>query len=110
MTKFVVAKNKIVSLSYVLRNQQGEIFEYSDLPVTTLHGSGNDLFPKIEQALEGQVVGDRVVAQLSPPDSFGATTPTSPSPTSSTTPRPNCDASRPSSKRRTPRAKSSNSW
>ncbi len=67
----VVAKNKVISLIYVVRNQKGEIFEYRDLPVSYVHGSGADLFPKIEQALEGRTVGDRVAVQLTPADAFG---------------------------------------
>ena len=67
----VVTKNKVVSLVYVLRNERGEIFEYRDLPVSYVHGSGVDLFPKIEQALEGRAVGDRVAVQLTPADAFG---------------------------------------
>jgi len=66
-----VAKNKVVSLTYLLRNQKGDIFEYRDLPVSYVHGSGADLFPKIEQALEGRNVGDRVTVTLSPADAFG---------------------------------------
>ncbi len=71
MSVSVVAKNKVVSLTYVLRNQQGDIFEYRDLPVAYVHGSGADLFPKIEQALEGRNVGDRVTVTLTPADAFG---------------------------------------
>lgn len=67
----VVAKNKVISLIYVVRNEQGGIFEYRDLPISYVHGSGADLFPKIEQALEGRVVGDRVSVQLTPADAFG---------------------------------------
>src|SRR3990167_3893169 len=67
----VVAKNKVVSLIYVVRNEGGEIFEYRDLPVSYVHGSGADLFPKIEQALEGRAIGDSVVVQLTPADAFG---------------------------------------
>jgi len=67
----VVAKNKVVSLIYMVRNEKGEIFEYRDLPVSYVHGSGADLFPKIEQALEGRAVGDRVAVQLTPADAFG---------------------------------------
>lgn len=67
----VVAKNKVVSLIYVVRNEKGEIFEYRDLPVSYVHGSGADLFPKIEQALEGRTVGERVSVQLTPADAFG---------------------------------------
>jgi len=71
MSASVVAKNKVVSLTYVLRNQKGDIFEYRDLPVAYVHGSGADLFPKIEQALEGRNVGDRVMVTLTPADAFG---------------------------------------
>jgi len=67
----VVAKNKVISLIYVVRNEKGEIFEYRDLPISYVHGSGADLFPKIEQALEGRAVGDRVSVQLGPADAFG---------------------------------------
>jgi FKBP-type peptidyl-prolyl cis-trans isomerase SlyD len=67
----VVAKNKVVSLIYMVRNEKGEIFEYRDLPISYVHGSGTDLFPKIEQALEGRAVGDRVAVQLTPADAFG---------------------------------------
>jgi FKBP-type peptidyl-prolyl cis-trans isomerase SlyD len=55
----------------VVRNEKGEIFEYRDLPVSYVHGSGADLFPKIEQALEGRAIGDRVAVQLTPADAFG---------------------------------------
>ena len=67
----VVAKNKVIFLIYVVRNEKGEMFEYRDLPIAYVHGSGADLFPKIEQALEGRVVGDRVSVQLTPADAFG---------------------------------------
>ena len=67
----VVAKNKVISLIYVVRNEKGEMFEYRDLPIAYVHGSGADLFPKIEQALEGRAVGDRVAVQLTPADAFG---------------------------------------
>ncbi len=71
MSDTLVAKNKVVSLVYAVRNQKGDLFEYRDLPVSYVHGSGVDLFPKIEQALDGRVVGDRVVVQLSPAEAFG---------------------------------------
>lgn len=71
MTAPIVTRNKVVSLIYAIRNHQGELFEYRDLPVSYVHGSGTDLFPKIEQALDGHVIGDRVVVQLTPADAFG---------------------------------------
>lgn len=71
MTAPIVTHNKVVSLIYAVRNHQGDLFEYRDLPVSYVHGSGADLFPKIEQALDGHAIGDRVVVQLAPADAFG---------------------------------------
>jgi FKBP-type peptidyl-prolyl cis-trans isomerase SlyD len=71
MTPSVVAKHKVVSLTYVLRNQQGGIFEIHDLPVAYVHGCGTDMFPQIEQALEGRAVGERVTVPLSSREAFG---------------------------------------
>lgn len=75
MTQSVVARDKVVSLTYVLRNERNEIFEYRDLPVSYLHGAGSDLFPKIEAALDGHAVGDRVTVKLTPEESFGVRDP-----------------------------------
>ena len=66
-----VAENKVISIVYAVRNEKGEMFEYRDLPVSYVRGSGVDLFPKIGQALEGRTVGDRVAVQLTPADAFG---------------------------------------
>ena len=66
-----VAKDKVVSLTYVLRDQQGQVFEYSDLLVDYLHGSGQGLFDKIEHALLGRAVGEQVAVTLSPAEGFG---------------------------------------
>lgn len=71
MPASVICKNKVVALTYVLRNQKGEVVEIHDLPVSYVHGSGADLFPKIEQALEGHVIGDAVTVTLLPEESFG---------------------------------------
>ncbi|MDO8703708.1 MAG: hypothetical protein Q7J84_02050 [Sulfuricaulis sp.] len=71
MTTPVVTRNKVVSLIYAVHNQKGELFEYRDLPVSYVHGSGAELFPKIEQALDGHAIGDRVAVQLSAADAFG---------------------------------------
>jgi FKBP-type peptidyl-prolyl cis-trans isomerase SlyD len=67
-----VSRNKIVSVSYVLRKADGEIYELSDLPIAYLHGAGSDLFPQIERALEGKSIGEQVVVTLDPDQAFGA--------------------------------------
>lgn len=66
-----VRKNTVVSITYVLRDQQGDIFEYTDLPVSYVHGGGHELFDKIERALEGHAVGDKITVDLSPEEGFG---------------------------------------
>jgi FKBP-type peptidyl-prolyl cis-trans isomerase SlyD len=68
----IVARNKVVAVTYTLRNARGEVYEHRDLPVAYVHGAGSDLFPKIEQALEGRQVGERVEVTLEPHEAFGA--------------------------------------
>lgn len=71
MSETIVEKDKVVSVTYVLRDQQGGVFEYSDLPISYLHGSGSDLFEKIENAMVGHKIGDKVEVKLPPADGFG---------------------------------------
>lgn len=47
-----VTANKVVSVTYVIRKQDGEIFEYTDLPIDYVHGMNSKLFGKVERALE----------------------------------------------------------
>jgi len=72
MSGSVVKKDKVVSLTYVLRNERDEIVEYSDMPVAYMHGGDSDLFPEIEQALEGRAIGEKITVTLPPARAFGA--------------------------------------
>jgi FKBP-type peptidyl-prolyl cis-trans isomerase SlyD len=107
MTDPIVTKNKVVSLIYAVRNQKGDLFEYRDLPVSYVHGSGADLFPKIEEALDGHAVGDRVVVQLSPTEAFGERDPKLTFTDDIENAPPELRASARSSRPRTPRARAS---
>lgn len=71
MSEPIVSKNKVVSLTYTLRDQGGNVVEMSDLPVSYVHGGKSDLFEKIEAALEGRTVGEHVGVDLSPEEGFG---------------------------------------
>ena len=71
MQQDLVRPNKVVSLTYVIRKQDGEIFEYTDLPIDYVHGAGSRLFRKIEQALEGRKVGEKISVTLAPEEGFG---------------------------------------
>lgn len=75
MSVTVITRDTVVALTYTLRNQKGEVVEIHDLPVSYVHGSGADLFPKIEQALDGKTVGDTVTIELTPEESFGVPDP-----------------------------------
>ncbi|KPK49122.1 MAG: hypothetical protein AMS22_14205 [Thiotrichales bacterium SG8_50] len=67
-----VEPNKVVSVTYLLRNQRGDIVDYRDLPVAYVHGAGSELFPQIEQALTEKTVGETIEVTLGPDEAFGA--------------------------------------
>jgi FKBP-type peptidyl-prolyl cis-trans isomerase SlyD len=69
--EYTVSRNKFVYLTYTIWDRHGTLFEQYDLPVGYVHGVNGPLFEKIEQALEGRSVGDRVEVILTPQDSFG---------------------------------------
>ncbi len=71
MSEQTVKKDKVVTLTYTLKDENGDIFEYRDLPVSYLHGHHSDIFPQIEAGLYGRKVGDTVTIRLSPDDAFG---------------------------------------
>lgn len=71
MSDPVVAKNKVIAVTYRIYNQDGEVFEHSDIPVPYVHGCGSGIFEKVEQALLGKTVGDQVEVELSPEEGFG---------------------------------------
>ncbi|MEZ5646543.1 MAG: peptidylprolyl isomerase [Burkholderiaceae bacterium] len=60
----------VVSLTWTLKDTLGEVLDELDDPVEFLVG-GNDLLAKIEDALQGHVVGDSVDIHLEPQDAFG---------------------------------------
>ncbi|HUT40626.1 MAG TPA: peptidylprolyl isomerase [Gammaproteobacteria bacterium] len=72
MTGQFVSRNKVVSFTYSIVDQTGNVIEQSDLPISYVHGGPHDLFEKVEHELEGSVVGDTVAVQLSPEEGFGA--------------------------------------
>lgn len=66
-----IIQGMVVAINYSLKDENGNLFEHRDIPVSYLHGSGAELFPKIEQALAGKSVGDQVNISLNPDESFG---------------------------------------
>lgn len=71
MSKTVVSKDKVVSITYSIVDVQGEVLEQSDLNVSYVHRGPNHMFPEVEAALEGCGVGDKVDVTLTPEQAFG---------------------------------------
>lgn len=67
----LVAMNTVVTMTYELKNADGEVLESSADPVAYLHGGYDNIFPKVEEAMHGKNVGDVVEVSLEPVDGFG---------------------------------------
>lgn len=66
-----ITKNCVVTLDYSVTDTQKNILDSGAEPLIYLHGGYSDIFEKLELALEGKKVGDNVVVQLTPKESFG---------------------------------------
>ena len=66
-----VAMNTVVTMTYELKNTDGEVLESSAEPVAYLHGGYDNIFPKVEEAMHGKNVGDVIEVSLEPVDGFG---------------------------------------
>ncbi len=66
-----IGRDAVVSLSYTLKDAQGEVIEESKEPMTYLHGGYGNVFPLVEQALQDKGVGQAVRVKLEPSDAFG---------------------------------------
>jgi FKBP-type peptidyl-prolyl cis-trans isomerase SlyD len=66
-----ITKDKVVTVTYRVEDELGEVIERIDLPVSYVHGRDSGLVEKVELALEGKGAGDEVAVALSPADGFG---------------------------------------
>ena len=66
-----VAKNTVVTLDYSVTDPDGELVDAGKEPLIYLHGGYDDIFPKIEEALQGKKVGESIVVKMQPDDAFG---------------------------------------
>ena len=66
-----IGKDTVVTITYIVRDMEGKLLEESDQPVSYLHGGYDNIFPLVEQALEGKAVGDKIDLKLQPADAFG---------------------------------------
>ena len=66
-----IGKDTVVTITYIVKDMDGKLLEESDEPVSYLHGGYDNIFPLVEQALEGKAVGESIDLKLQPSDAFG---------------------------------------
>jgi FKBP-type peptidyl-prolyl cis-trans isomerase SlyD len=66
-----ITKDCVVTLHYSVVDSQNYPLDPGDEPLVYLHGGYEDIFEKVEQALEGKEVGESIAVKLSPKESFG---------------------------------------
>lgn len=72
MTEKTVAKFQVISFTFTITDESGQVQEQSPMPMDYIHGLPNSqMFPKVEAALEGKKVGDSVSVTLTPAEAFG---------------------------------------
>ncbi|NIB41976.1 peptidylprolyl isomerase [Pseudomaricurvus alkylphenolicus] len=67
-----ITTNKVATIHYTLKNEQGETLDSSEgqEPLAYLQGHQN-LVPGLEQALEGKSVGDKLSLVVAPEQGYG---------------------------------------
>jgi FKBP-type peptidyl-prolyl cis-trans isomerase SlyD len=66
-----IKRDKFVSLTYTITDENDEILERIDMPVNYVHGRDSQVIEKVEKALEGCAQGDEISVELSPDEGFG---------------------------------------
>jgi FKBP-type peptidyl-prolyl cis-trans isomerase SlyD len=66
-----IAKNTVVSMDIELSDINGTLVERSEEPLVYLHGGYDNIFPLVEQTLEGHKIGDALKVRLEPEEAFG---------------------------------------
>jgi FKBP-type peptidyl-prolyl cis-trans isomerase SlyD len=68
----VVQRGKLVTLTYSITDDAGNLLEQNDLPVSFVYGSDTELIGGVDAALLGKRAGDSVTAEVPPESGFGA--------------------------------------
>jgi FKBP-type peptidyl-prolyl cis-trans isomerase SlyD len=67
-----ITKNKVASIHYTLKDNDGNVIDTSDNrePLAYIHGNGN-LIPGMEEGLEGKSKGDKLALKIAPEKGYG---------------------------------------
>lgn len=66
-----IIKDSVVSITYQLANSDGEVLEQTEEPISYLHGGYDNIFPTVEEQLQGKKTGDTLTVILEPDFAFG---------------------------------------
>lgn len=72
----IIRSGKFVSLTYRIFDQDGQVLEHNDLPVSYVHGDERALIGGLDQAVLGHQAGDEVEVLVPPEEGFGFHDPT----------------------------------
>lgn len=71
MSSCCIEKNKVVSVTYRIIDESGNVAEQSDIPIEYIHGVPNAMFERVERALSGKTIGETVEVKLKSEEAFG---------------------------------------
>ena len=66
-----VAKNTVVTLDYNVTDSDGALVDAGKEPLVYLHGGYDDIFPKIEEEVQGKKIGETIKVKMQPDEAFG---------------------------------------
>lgn len=61
-----IVKNTVVTLDYNVTDADGALLDAGREPIIYLHGGYGDIFPMIEEALQGKKIGEAVSVKMQP--------------------------------------------
>ena len=71
MSTLVVEKNKAVFFTYSISDEGGVIVEQVNSPIGYVHGIESDIIEKLENSMDGKMLGDKLEVMLTPEEGFG---------------------------------------
>lgn len=71
-----ITKNCIVTLDYHINDTEGNLLHEEEESLVYLHGGHGQIFPTVEQGLEGKAIGESFKIELSADKAFGNYDPT----------------------------------
>lgn len=66
-----IAKDTVVTLDYAVTDPDGNLVDDGKQPLVYLHGGYHGIFQRLEEALAGKDVGEKLDVKLQPDDAFG---------------------------------------